>query len=53
MHLANLHKTVRQKLEKRFPVGVEHVAQTRAVTEAKPIVQEFLLSLGAAPDKAA
>ncbi|WBF04720.1 hypothetical protein [Erwinia phage vB_Ea277G] len=45
----NMHKAVRERKEKQFPVDIEAAAYTRVVTEAKPIVQEFLLGLGVAP----
>ena len=50
MDISNLHKTVRLKREQRFPVSATAIADTRAVTEAKPVVQEFLLSLKVAPE---
>lgn len=49
----NMHKVARERKEKQFPVGLEAIAYTRVVTEAKPIVQEFLLELGVAPVEAA
>lgn len=48
----NLRKMARERKEKKFPVSLEAIAYTRVVTEAKPVVQEFL-SLGVAPAAAA